>query len=84
MSSSVACTNRHFSEIRMHQALSVLAFYKFERIISLNCIIVNSKVSVSRINVFRSWTIDYSLLRMILPLMVLGSSLRNSTILGYL
>ena len=26
----------------------------------------------------------YSLLRMILPLMVLGSSLRNSTILGYL
>ena len=84
MSSSVACTNRHFSVIRMHQALSVLAFYKFERIISLNCIIVNSKVSVSRINVFRSRTINYSLLRMILPLMVLGSSSRNSTILGYL
>ena len=26
----------------------------------------------------------YNLLRMILPLMVLGSSVRNSTILGYL
>ena len=29
-------------------------------------------------------TKDYSLLRMILPEMVLGSSSRNSTILGYL
>ena len=64
----MACTNRHFSTDAIIAGPLRLHLSIHYRIIPLKW--ENVKY--------------YSLFLMILPLMVLGSSLRNSTILGYL
>ena len=64
----VACTNRHFSKAGSRGNLSIHVFDVWDYI--------NFK--------YKCQQPDYSLLRIILPLMVLGSSVRNSTIRGYL
>jgi len=50
------------------------------------CKVYAGKMNVSslRTDFWGKMPKNYSLLRMILPLMVLGSSVRNSTIRGYL
>ena len=64
----MACTNRHFSTDAAFAGPLRLRLSIHHKIIPLKGENVKS----------------YSLLRMIFPLMVLGSSLRNSTIRGYL
>ena len=64
----MACTNRHFST-------DAMIFGPLRLRLSIHYKIIPLKGENVKC---------YSLLRMIFPLMVLGSSLRNSTILGYL
>ena len=83
----MACTNRHFSEnvlIRQNSPsmplIIVLESYHSRGELSTKKYFTQRNLYVVK----RLPVPYYSLLRMILPLMVLGSSVRNSTILGYL
>ena len=86
----MACTNRQFSSDAASKDPSPSRPFT-ERIISLKFKNVNTK-SVSVVDkrtlgtdkIVRSKGGDHNWLRIILPLMVLGSSSRKTTILGYL
>ena len=75
----MARTNRQFSWAEVLLFFSIVAFgYRNHTTIQKKCqYLIRYRAKVFTLP-------DHSLLRMILPLIVLGSSVRNSTIRGYL